>query len=51
MLIVHVSQSFSLSALASQIQVRWASKAAGGKSKNGRESAGRRLGVKRYGGK
>lgn len=37
------------SSLASQIQVRWASKAAGGKSKNGRESAGRRLGVKRYG--
>ncbi|WVQ70542.1 54S ribosomal protein L27, mitochondrial [Cryptococcus sp. DSM 104548] len=31
------------------MQVRYASKAAGGKSKNGRESAGRRLGIKRYG--
>ncbi|WVO17517.1 54S ribosomal protein L27, mitochondrial [Cryptococcus depauperatus] len=30
-------------------QIRYASKASGGKSKNGRESAGRRLGVKRYG--
>ncbi|WVQ95691.1 54S ribosomal protein L27, mitochondrial [Kwoniella sp. CBS 9459] len=30
-------------------QVRFASKAAGGKSRNGRDSSGKRLGVKRYG--
>ncbi|OCF54673.1 54S ribosomal protein L27, mitochondrial [Kwoniella mangroviensis CBS 10435] len=30
-------------------QVRFASKAAGGKSRNGRESSGKRLGVKRFG--
>ncbi|KAK8850568.1 54S ribosomal protein L27, mitochondrial [Kwoniella newhampshirensis] len=31
------------------IQVRYASKAAGGRSRNGRDSSGKRLGVKRYG--
>lgn len=31
-------------------QVRWATKRAGGSSKNGRDSAGRRLGVKKFGG-
>nr|XP_019051029.1 50S small subunit ribosomal protein L27 [Kwoniella bestiolae CBS 10118]OCF29959.1 50S small subunit ribosomal protein L27 [Kwoniella bestiolae CBS 10118] len=31
-------------------QIRFASKAAGGKSRNGRESSGKRLGVKRFGG-
>ncbi|WWD20750.1 54S ribosomal protein L27, mitochondrial [Kwoniella shandongensis] len=30
-------------------QVRFASKAAGGRSRNGRDSSGKRLGVKRYG--
>ncbi|WVR08654.1 ribosomal protein L27 [Kwoniella sp. DSM 27419] len=30
-------------------QIRFASKAAGGKSRNGRDSSGKRLGVKRYG--
>ncbi|KAK9727874.1 54S ribosomal protein L2 mitochondrial [Basidiobolus ranarum] len=32
------------------IQVRWATKRSGGSSRNGRDSAGRRLGVKKYGG-
>ncbi|KAF7729648.1 54S ribosomal protein L2 mitochondrial [Apophysomyces ossiformis] len=32
------------------IQVRWASKKSGGSSRNGRDSAGRRLGVKKFGG-
>ncbi|ORX79168.1 hypothetical protein K493DRAFT_335125 [Basidiobolus meristosporus CBS 931.73] len=32
------------------IQVRWATKRSGGSSKNGRDSAGRRLGVKKFGG-
>lgn len=31
-------------------QVRWASKKSGGSSRNGRDSAGRRLGVKKFGG-
>mmetsp|Transcript_63522 Transcript_63522/g.143275 ORF Transcript_63522/g.143275 Transcript_63522/m.143275 type:complete len:119 (+) Transcript_63522:120-476(+) len=32
------------------VQVRWATKKAGGVTKNGRDSAGRRLGVKKFGG-
>ncbi|KAL7312949.1 54S ribosomal protein L2 mitochondrial [Mucor circinelloides] len=32
------------------IQVRWATKKSGGSSRNGRDSAGRRLGVKKFGG-
>ncbi|KAI7888715.1 ribosomal L27 protein-domain-containing protein [Mucor mucedo] len=31
-------------------QVRWATKKSGGSSRNGRDSAGRRLGVKKFGG-
>ncbi|KAI7904923.1 ribosomal L27 protein-domain-containing protein [Cokeromyces recurvatus] len=31
-------------------QVRWATKRSGGSSRNGRDSAGRRLGVKKFGG-
>ncbi|KAL0089170.1 ribosomal L27 protein-domain-containing protein [Phycomyces blakesleeanus] len=34
----------------SDMQVRWASKKSGGSSRNGRDSAGRRLGVKKFGG-
>jgi large subunit ribosomal protein L27 len=30
--------------------VRWATKKSGGSSRNGRDSAGRRLGVKKFGG-
>ncbi|KAI8975024.1 ribosomal L27 protein-domain-containing protein [Mycotypha africana] len=30
--------------------MRWATKRAGGSSRNGRDSAGRRLGIKKYGG-
>mmetsp|Transcript_33806 Transcript_33806/g.43419 ORF Transcript_33806/g.43419 Transcript_33806/m.43419 type:complete len:134 (-) Transcript_33806:388-789(-) len=36
--------------LANNFQKRWATKKAGGTSKNGRDSAGRRLGVKVFGG-
>ena len=32
------------------MQVRWASKKSGGSTRNGRDSAGRRLGVKKFGG-
>ena len=35
---------------AAPVQVRWATKKAGGSSKNGRTSPGQRLGVKRFGG-
>ena len=35
---------------ATQIQIRTATKKAGGSSKNGRTSPGQRLGVKRFGG-
>jgi hypothetical protein len=32
------------------MQVRWATKKSGGSTRNGRDSAGRRLGVKKFGG-
>jgi ribosomal protein L27 len=32
------------------IQIRWATKKSGGSTRNGRDSAGRRLGVKKFGG-
>ncbi|KAI9322210.1 ribosomal L27 protein-domain-containing protein [Dichotomocladium elegans] len=32
------------------VQLRWASKKSGGSTRNGRDSAGRRLGVKKFGG-
>lgn len=36
--------------LSLQLQVRWATKKSGGSSDNNRDSAGRRLGVKKFGG-
>ncbi|GAB5589727.1 54S ribosomal protein L2 mitochondrial [Umbelopsis nana] len=39
------------SSLASDLmQIRWATKKSGGSTRNGRDSAGRRLGVKKFGG-
>lgn len=32
------------------MQIRWATKKSGGSTRNGRDSAGRRLGVKKFGG-
>ncbi|KAJ1980738.1 54S ribosomal protein L2 mitochondrial [Dimargaris xerosporica] len=44
------SASSSLLGSASQLQsVRWATKRAGGSTKNNRDSAGRRLGIKKFG--
>ncbi|KAI9284803.1 ribosomal L27 protein-domain-containing protein [Umbelopsis sp. AD052] len=41
----------SRSSLTSELmQVRWATKKSGGSTRNGRDSAGRRLGVKKFGG-
>ncbi|KAG2231500.1 ribosomal L27 protein-domain-containing protein [Thamnidium elegans] len=39
-----------LKATTEMSQVRWATKKSGGSSRNGRDSAGRRLGVKKFGG-
>ncbi|KAG2181197.1 hypothetical protein INT43_008779 [Umbelopsis isabellina] len=35
---------------ADKMQIRWATKKSGGSTRNGRDSAGRRLGVKKFGG-
>ena len=45
-----VRQSLLLSQHSLMSQVRFATKKAGGSSKNGRDSVGRRLGVKKFGG-
>jgi hypothetical protein len=45
-----VNNEFCLSEV-NTIQQRWATKKAGGSSHNGRDSHGKRLGVKKFGGK
>ncbi|RUP45569.1 ribosomal L27 protein-domain-containing protein [Jimgerdemannia flammicorona] len=48
--ICHPSLLPFLSSHPAVMQVRWATKRSGGSTRNGRDSAGRRLGVKQFGG-